>query len=47
MHKRIPVEQEEMKKMISEFSSTQSQLFFNQTESLFKPVLPDENPFAK
>ncbi|MFD2201293.1 GLPGLI family protein [Shivajiella indica] len=45
MHKRIPAEQEEMKKMIPEFSTTQSQLIFNQTESLFKPVPPDENPF--
>jgi GLPGLI family protein len=47
MHKRIPADQEDMKKMIPEFSTTQSQLFFNETESLFKPVPPDENPFEQ
>jgi GLPGLI family protein len=47
MHKRIPAEQEDMKKMIPEFSTNQSQLFFNETESLFKPVPPDENPFEQ
>ncbi|RPA69658.1 GLPGLI family protein [Cyclobacteriaceae bacterium YHN15] len=47
MHKRLPADQEDMKKMIPEFSTTQSQLFFNETESLFKPVPPDENPFEQ
>mgnify|MGYP001807239199 CR=1 FL=1 len=45
MHKRIPPEEEEMKKMVPEFSSTQNQLFFNELESLFKPLPVDENPF--
>jgi GLPGLI family protein len=45
MHKRLSSEQEEMKKMVPEFTSSQNQLFFNQSESLFKPVPPDENPF--
>jgi len=45
MHKRLSSEQEEMKKMVPEFTSTQNQLFFNQSESLFKPLPPDENPF--
>lgn len=45
IHKRIPPEQSEMKKMIPEFNTTQNQLFFNELESLFKPLPVDENPF--
>lgn len=45
MHKRIPPEEEEIKKMVPEFNSTQNQLFFNELESLFKPLPVDENPF--
>jgi GLPGLI family protein len=45
MHKRIPAEQEEMKKMIPEFTSSQNELIFNDIQSLFKPVPVDENPF--
>lgn len=45
MHKRIPPDQEEMKKMIPEFNSVQNQLLFNEMESLFKPIPADENPF--
>lgn len=45
MHKRIPPDQEEMKKMIPEFNSVQNQLFFSDSESLFKPLPVDENPF--
>jgi GLPGLI family protein len=47
MHKRIPPEQEELKKMIPEFNTTQNQLFFNELESLFKPLPVDENPFEQ
>lgn len=45
MHKRIPPEEEEMKKMVPEFNTTQDNLFFNELESLFKPLPVDENPF--
>lgn len=45
MHKRIPPEQDEVKKMIPEFNSVQNQLFFKDMESLFKPLPADENPF--
>ena len=45
MHKRIPPEQEEMKKMVPEFNTTQNNLFFNELESLYKPLPVDENPF--
>lgn len=45
MHKRIPAEQEEMKKMIPEFNTSQNLLVFNELSSLYKAVPPDENPF--
>jgi GLPGLI family protein len=45
MHKRIPAGQEEIKKMIPEFSTAQNELLFNELQSLFKPVPVDENPF--
>jgi GLPGLI family protein len=47
MHKRIPAEQEDLKKMIPEFSSSQNELVFNEIQSLFKPVPVDENPFEQ
>ncbi|MCU0447389.1 MAG: GLPGLI family protein [Microscillaceae bacterium] len=36
LHRRIPKEQQEMKNMIPEFRISQTQLFFNQTTSLYK-----------
>jgi GLPGLI family protein len=45
MHKRIPADQEEMKKMIPEFSTSQNELVFLESQSLYKPVVADENPF--
>ncbi|WP_373521076.1 GLPGLI family protein [Aquiflexum sp.] len=45
MHKRIPAGQEEMKKMMPEFNTSQNLLVFNQLSSLYKAVPPDENPF--
>lgn len=45
MHKRIPAEQEDMKKMIPEFNTSQHMLVFNGLSSLYKAVPVDENPF--
>ena len=45
MHKRIPAEQDEMKKMIPEFNTSQHMLVFNEMSSLYKAVPVDENPF--
>jgi GLPGLI family protein len=45
MHKRIPAEREELKKMTPEFSISKSILLFSTEESLYKPVPEDENPF--
>lgn len=45
LHKRIPAEQEEMKKMIPEFNTSQQMLIFSELSSLFKSVPVDENPF--
>lgn len=42
LHKRLPPEREDMKKMIPEFRSSSEQLFFNETESLYKPLIEDE-----
>lgn len=43
MHRTLPKEREEMKNMIPEFRTSQDQLFFNATESLFLPVEEDED----
>jgi GLPGLI family protein len=42
MHRNIPAEREGMKAMIPEFRTTKQQLFFNDTESIYKPVIEDE-----
>ncbi|MBX2960867.1 MAG: GLPGLI family protein [Cyclobacteriaceae bacterium] len=42
MHRNIPPEREQMKSMIPEFRTTKDQLFFNAGESLYKPVIEDE-----
>jgi GLPGLI family protein len=43
LHRRLPPERADMKAMIPEFRTSRSQLLFNETESLYKPVLEDED----
>lgn len=42
LHRRLPPGQEDRKAMIPEFRTTKQQLFFNATESLYKPIIEDE-----
>ena len=42
MHRRIPPERAEMKAMIPEFRTMKYQLFFKTNESIYKPVIEDE-----
>ncbi|MCE7862807.1 MAG: GLPGLI family protein [Bacteroidetes bacterium CHB5] len=42
MHRNIPAEREGMKAMVPEFRTTKQQLFFNDSESLYKTVIEDE-----
>jgi len=42
LHRRIPPGQEARKAMIPEFRTTKQQLFFNESESIYKPVIEDE-----
>lgn len=42
MHRRLPPERAEMKTMIPEYRTTKEQLFFNADESLYKPLIEDE-----
>lgn len=42
MHRNIPAGREAMKAMIPEFRTTKQQLFFNDSESLYKTVIEDE-----
>ena len=42
MHRNIPADRQEMKAMVPEFRTTKMQLFFNGEESLYKPVIEDE-----
>jgi GLPGLI family protein len=42
MHRRIPAERAEMKSMIPEFRTTKEQLVFNAEESLYKPIIEDD-----
>jgi GLPGLI family protein len=42
MHRNIPAERESMKAMIPEFRTLKQQLFFNAEETLYKPVIEDE-----
>jgi GLPGLI family protein len=44
LHRTLPPERAEMKSMIPEFRTSKQQLFFNAQESLFKPVIEDEDP---
>jgi GLPGLI family protein len=42
LHKTLPPGREQMKAMIPEFRTHKQQLFFNENESLFKPIIEDE-----
>jgi GLPGLI family protein len=42
VHRTLPKEREAMKDMIPEFRTSDDQLFFNDTESLYKPVEEEE-----
>lgn len=42
LHRSLPKEREAMKSMIPEFRTSQDQLFFNTSESLYKPVIEDQ-----
>lgn len=42
MHRNIPADRQEMKAMVPEFRVTKMQLFFNAEESLYKPIIEDE-----
>ncbi|HEY0740350.1 MAG TPA: GLPGLI family protein [Chryseosolibacter sp.] len=42
MHRNLPADRPEMKNMIPEFRLVQDILVFNSTESLYKPVIEDE-----
>lgn len=42
LHRTLPPGREQMKTMIPEFRTSKQQLFFNENESLFKPILEDE-----
>ena len=42
LHRNIPKEREGMKAMIPEFRTSKQQLFFNADESLYKPLIEDE-----
>jgi GLPGLI family protein len=42
LHRNLPKEREGMKAMMPEFRTTKNQLFFNESESLYKPIIEDE-----
>ncbi len=42
MHRNLPKEREEQEAMIPEFRTMKQQLFFNESESLYKTVIEDE-----
>jgi GLPGLI family protein len=42
LHRNLPPEREGMKAMIPEFRTTKNQLFFNASESIYKPLIEDE-----
>jgi GLPGLI family protein len=43
LHRRIPADRQEMKNMVPEFNIYKEQLFFNASESLYKPVEEEED----
>jgi GLPGLI family protein len=42
LHRNLPPEREGMKAMMPEFRTTKNQLFFNVSESIYKPLIEDE-----
>lgn len=42
LHRRLPADRQEMKAMIPEYRSNKFQLIFNAEESLYKPIIEDE-----
>ena len=46
MYRRLPADRQEMKNTMPEFNIFKEQLFFNPSESLYKPVEEDEEEFA-
>lgn len=42
MHRRLPPDRQEMKAMMPEYRTTKFQLIFNGNESLYKPIIEDE-----
>lgn len=42
LHRRLPPDRADMKAMMPEFRVTKEQLFFNDNESLYKPLIEDE-----
>ncbi|HEY5822735.1 MAG TPA: GLPGLI family protein [Cyclobacteriaceae bacterium] len=42
LHRRLPPDRQEMKASIPEFRTTKEQLIFNGNESLYKPIIEDE-----
>ncbi|MCH7411631.1 GLPGLI family protein [Belliella sp. DSM 111904] len=47
MHKKIPAENEEIKKIIPEFNTSSNVLLFNPDESLYKNIPEQVNPFEQ
>jgi GLPGLI family protein len=43
LHRTLPKDREDMKAMIPEYRTNQDQLFFNASESLYKPVEEDDD----
>lgn len=43
LHRTLPPGREEMKAILPEFRTSKQQLFFNESESLYKPVIEDED----
>ncbi len=43
LHRTLPPGRESMKSMIPEFRTSKNQLFFNANESLYKPIIEDED----
>ncbi len=43
MHRTLPPGREDMKAMIPEFRTSKQQLFFNENESIYKPIIEDED----
>ncbi len=42
MHRTLPTDRQEMKTMIPEFRTNKEQLFYNENESLYKPIIEEE-----